>query len=190
MTEEPPIVVGVTGASGMPIARRVLESLRQAGRPTALVVSDGAAAVYREECGESAESLGKLATHRYSDGDFAAPIASGSRRTAGMVVVPCSVNTVAKIAVGLGDTLIARAAHVQLKERRPLVLVPRETPLTAIVLRHLTTLAELGVVILPASPPYYTHPKSIQDQTDFLAGKVLEHLGVPHALYRGWREGS
>ena len=187
MVEEPPIVVGVSGASGAPIAVKVLEALRDAKAPVALVVSDGARLVLREECGLEPAGLERLASQVYSDHDLAAPIASGSRRTRGMAVVPCSANTIAKLALGLGDTLLTRAAHVHLKERRPLVLMPRESPLPTLLLRHLTTLSELGAVILDAAPPYYLHPKSVDDQTAYLAGKVLDHLGVAHHLYRGWK---
>ena len=187
MAEEPPIVVGVSGASGAPIAVRVLESLRAAHVPVALVVSDGAVAVLREECRLEVAALEKLATRSYSDHDLGAPIASGSRPTRGMVIVPCSSNTVAKVALGFGDTLLTRAAHVHLKERRRLVIVPRESPLPTTLLRHLTTLSELGVVVLDAAPPYYLHPRSVDDQTAYLAGKVLDHLGVSHDLYRGWK---
>ncbi len=188
MADEPPFVVGVSGASGAPIALRVLDGLRAAEVPVALIVSDGAVAVLREECGVGPESLAERATHVYSDHDLGAPIASGSRPTRGMAIVPCSANTVAKVALGLGDTLLTRAAHVHLKERRPLVIVPRETPLPTILLRHLTSLSELGVVVLDAAPPYYLHPRSVDDLTSYLAGKVLDHLGVPHRLYRGWKE--
>lgn len=187
MADEPPIVVGVSGASGAPIALRVLDALREARVPVALVVSDGAVAVLREECGVAPDALADRAEAVYSDHDLAAPIASGSRATRGMAIVPCSANTVAKVALGLGDTLLARAAHVHLKERRKLVIVPRETPLPTTLLRHLTTLSELGVVVLDAAPPYYLHPRTVDDQTAYLAGKVLDHLGVPHQLYRGWK---
>lgn len=185
--EEGPIVVGVSGASGAPIAIRVLEALHEARQPVALVVSDGARAVLREECGVEAEALNRLADRTYVNDDLGAPIASGSVPTRGMVVVPCSSNTAAKVALGLGDTLLTRAAAVHLKERRRLVVVPRETPLSTTLLRHLTTLSELGVVVLVASPAYYLHPKSVEETTDYLAGKVLDHLGVAHRLYRGWR---
>jgi flavin prenyltransferase len=185
--EEPPIVVGVSGASGAPIAVRVLQGLRAAGAPVALVLSDGGVAVLREECGLAPEALAEYATVRYSDDDLAAPIASGSRPTRGMVVVPCSGNTAARIALGLGDTLLTRCAAVHLKERRRLIVVPRETPLPTLLLRHLTTLSELGVVVLDAAPPYYLHPRSVDDLTAYLAGKVLDQLGVPHRLYRGWK---
>ena len=154
-----------------------------------VVASRGGEAVLREELGVGVSELVPAGTKVYADDDLAAPIASGSRPTRGMAVVPCSTNTLARIALGLGDTLVARSAHVHLKERRRLVLVPRETPLSAIELRHMTRLAELGVVMLVASPPFYLRPQSVQDLVDFLAGKVLDHLGVPHRLYRGWKEG-
>ncbi|MCI4336783.1 MAG: UbiX family flavin prenyltransferase [Thermoplasmata archaeon] len=188
--EQGPVIVGVTGASGAPIAVRLLDALAMAGRAVALVVSDGGAAVLHEECGLSVTDLGRKATVTYSDRDLSAPIASGSRRNLGMVVVPCSANSAAKVALGLADTLITRAAHVQIKEKRRLVIVPRETPLSAIQLRHLADLAALGVVVLDAAPPYYTHPKSVDDQVAFLAGKILDQLDVPHQLYRGWRAGE
>jgi 4-hydroxy-3-polyprenylbenzoate decarboxylase len=188
--EEVPIVVGISGASGAPIALRVLDGLRTAGVPVALIVSEGALAVLKEECGLGPEALAGYAAHTYSDHDMGAPVASGSRPTRGMVIVPCSSNTAAKVALGFGDTLLTRAAHVHLKERRRLIVVPRESPLPTTLLRHLTTLSELGVVVLDAAPPYYLHPTSVDDQTSYLAGKVLDHLDVPHQLYRGWKAGQ
>jgi flavin prenyltransferase len=185
--EDGPIVVGVSGASGAPIAVKVLEALKAAGVPVALVASRAGLEVVREETGLDRAALERLADATYSDDDFGAPIASGSRPTRGMVVVPCSSTTAAKVALGLGDTLLTRAAHVHLKERRPLVLVPRETPMPTILLRHLSSLSELGVVVLVASPAYYLRPKSIDDVTAYLAGKALDHLGVSHSLYRGWK---
>ncbi|HXQ48965.1 MAG TPA: UbiX family flavin prenyltransferase [Thermoplasmata archaeon] len=187
MGEEAPIVVGVSGASGAPIAVRVLQALHAAKVPVALVVSKGAVAVLREECDLTPEALTPYATVRYSDDDLGAPIASGSRPTRGMVVVPCSGNTVAHLALGLADTLLTRSAQVHLKERRRLIVVPRESPLPTLLLRHLTTLSELGVVVLDAAPPYYLHPRSVDDLTAYLAGKVLDQFGVPHQLYRGWK---
>lgn len=185
--EQGPYVIGVTGASGVAIAARVLDGLAAAGAERALVVSASGAAVLREELGETLATFRRRASRAYRDDDFSAPIASGSRPTRGMAVVPCSTTSLAKIAVGIGDTLITRAAHVHLKERRPLVLVPRETPLSAIELRHMARLAELGAVILMASPAFYLRPKSLGDVVDYLAGKVLDQLGVPHGLYRGWK---
>jgi 4-hydroxy-3-polyprenylbenzoate decarboxylase len=190
MTEEPPIVVGVSGASGAPIAIRVLKALREAHVAVSLVVTEGARTVLREECDLDVDALRPWATEMYPDSDLAAPIASGSVPTRGMVVVPCSANTAAKIALGLGDTLLTRAAAVHLKERRRFVVVPRETPLSTTLLRHLTTLSELGTVVLVASPAYYLRPRSVEETTDYLAGKVLDHLGVPNQLYRGWKAGT
>jgi flavin prenyltransferase len=169
---------------------RVVEAFAAAGVPVALVVSDGARAVLKEESGIEPATLAAKATRTFDDHDLTAPIASGSVPTRGMVVVPASMNTVAKIAIGLADTLLLRAAQVHLKERRKLVVVPRETPISALHLRHLATLAELGAIVLPASPPYYTHPKTVDEQTDYLAGKVLDQFGVPHTLYRGWKGGT
>lgn len=186
LNESPPILIGVTGASGAPIAARVLVALSAAGAPFDLVVSAGGRAVWEEENGPTLADFERRAAHVYSDGDLAAPVASGTVATSGMAIVPCSMSQLARVATGLSDTLISRAAHVHLKERRRLVLVPRETPLDAISLAHMTRLAELGVTMLVASPPYYLHPKSVEDQTDYLAGKVLDHLGVSHSLYRPW----
>jgi flavin prenyltransferase len=187
LPDRAPIVIGISGASGMPIAVRVLEGLHAAGEEVHLVVSEGARAVLREESGRDAAALETEVHRRYADGDLAAPIASGSFPTRAMAIVPCSTTTIARIALGLSDTLIARAAHVHLKERRRLVVVPRESPLDAIVLGHLARLAELGVVVLPEVPAYYLHPRTVEEMTDYMAGKVLDHLGVPHRLYRGWK---
>ena len=190
LTGPPPIVIGVSGASGAPIALRVLRSLQEAQVPVDLVVSEGAKAVLAEECGLRVDALQPLVTHLFAEHDLGASIARGSTPTRGMAIVPCSASTVAKVALGIGDSLLTRAAHIHLKEHRPLVMVPRETPLDAILLGHMTRLAELGVVMLVAAPPYYFHPKTVDDQTDYLAGKVLDHLGVPHTLYRGWNAGE
>ncbi|MCI4363623.1 MAG: UbiX family flavin prenyltransferase [Thermoplasmata archaeon] len=190
MGDAAPWVLGVSGSSGMPVALRLLDALREAGEPTALVVSAGAAAVLREECGLTPEELGKHADVSYSDLDLASPLASGSRATRGMAIVPCSGNTAAKVALGLADTLLTRAAQVHLKERRRLVLLLRETPLSTILLGHLARLSELGSTVLPATVPYYLHPERVGEVTDFLAGRVLDQLGVRHTLYRGWKEAS
>lgn len=182
-------MVGVSGASGAPIAVRVLEALRAASVPVALVVSEGGRTVLREESGIEPARLVTDGVREFNDHDLTAPIASGTVPTRGMAIVPASMGTVAKVALGLSDSLLTRAAQVHLKERRPLVLVPREAPISAIHLRHLASLAELGAVVLPAAPPYYTHPKTVDDQTSFLAGRVLDQFGVPHTLYTGWKGG-
>jgi len=185
--QDGPVVVGVSGASGAPIAVKVLEALREAGCPVALVASEAGLEVVRAETGLDRAALARHAEKMYSDDDLGAAIASGSRPTRGMVVVPCSSSTAAKLALGLGDTLLTRVAHVHLKERRKLIVVPRETPMPTILLRHLAALSELGVVVLVASPAYYLQPRSIDDVTAYLAGKVLDHLGVEHRLYHGWK---
>jgi flavin prenyltransferase len=180
-------VIGVTGASGAALARRVLEGLRAARAPVALIVTDGGAAVLREELGIDPAKLGELARDVYRDAALDAPIASGSRPTLGMAIVPCSGTTVAKVASGFADSLVTRAAQVHLKERRKLVIVPRETPMSTILLRQLAELSSLGVVVLPAVPAFYLKPASVDQIVDYLAGKVLDHLGVAHRLYVGWK---
>jgi 4-hydroxy-3-polyprenylbenzoate decarboxylase len=181
-----PIVVALSGASGAPIAVRLLEWLRKARVPVALVVSAGGRKVLEAETEIGLPALAKFATNSYTDDDFAAPIASGTQPTRGMVVVPCSSNTVARLALGFGDTLVARAAHVHLKEGRRLVIVPRETPLPTVMLRHLTTLSELGVVVLVPAPAFYLKPRTIEEVTDYFVGKILDQFGLRHRLYRPW----
>jgi flavin prenyltransferase len=185
-----PIVVGVSGASGAPIALAVLRGLHAAHVPVSLVISHGAEAVLKEECGMQPSDLERYARRTFADDDLGAPIASGSNLTRGMVIVPCSSNTLARVALGLGDSLLTRAAQVHLKEHRPLVVVPRETPLSSLLLRHMITLAELGVVVLIASPGYYTRPQSVEEMTNFVAGRVLDQWGLPHRLYPRWKAGE
>lgn len=196
-------VVGITGASGMAYAGRVLEGLLDAGHDVMVVVSDAGRRVMELEAGlvlrgvvESDERLladwvgaaGRPGTLRlHAVGDVSAPMASGSFRTDGMAVVPCSCGTLARIAHGVSGNLIERAADVTLKERRRLVLVPRETPLSLIHLRNMAAVAEAGAVILPASPGFYHGPVYIQDLVDSIAGRVLHHLGVETQLAAEWQ---
>lgn len=186
-TTDRPLVVGVTGGSGGPIALKLLKTLAETDVPVALVVSDGGATVLREECGLYPRDLEQYVDVTYDDGDSAARIASGSTQSRGMVIVPCSGNTLAKVALGFADTLITRAAQVHLKERRPLVLVPRETPLSTILLGNMTRAAEAGAVVLMASPPYYLKVETVDGLVSYLAGKVLDQFQIPHRLYRGWK---
>jgi 4-hydroxy-3-polyprenylbenzoate decarboxylase len=195
------LVLALTGASGMPYGVRLLEVLLRAARTVHLSISPAAAEVILQELGrtvrldefEPADLLGQLATdlplgqlYYHHFGDFRAGIASGSFLTSGMVVCPCSMGTAAAIAHGLSQNLIHRAADVHLKERRRLVLVPRETPLGLLQLRNLTACAEAGAVILPAMPAFYTRPTSLQDAVDFVVGRVCDQLGVEHNLLRRW----
>lgn len=182
-----PLLVGVTGASGAPIAVALLRALEKSDVEVALVISDGGETVLREECGMYARDLADLADVVYDDGDFTAKVASGSTPTRGMVIVPCSANTLGKIAHGLADTLISRAAHVHLKEHRTLVMVPRETPLSVFTLRNMTALTEAGAIMLMAAPPYYLKVSTVDGLVNYLAGKILDHLDVPHTLYKGWK---
>jgi flavin prenyltransferase len=194
------LVLAMTGASGAPYAVRLLEILLAAGRTVHLTISPSAIQVLETELDRRvdlerfrlADLLGK--THEPSPGrvlyhhymDFRAGIASGSFLTGGMAVCPCSMGTAAAIAGGLSQNLIHRAADVHLKERRRLVLVPRETPLNVVQLRNLATCIEAGAVVLPAMPAFYTRPQSLQDMIDFIVGRVCDQLGVEHQLLRRW----
>ncbi|MEZ6195724.1 MAG: flavin prenyltransferase UbiX [Planctomycetota bacterium] len=191
------LVIALTGASGAPYGVRLLQRLAELGRPLDLVVSPSAAIVLREEVGPArwveegrarAEDFGlegadlRIFDHR----DVAAPIASGSALRGGMVILPCSMGTVGRIASGVSSNLIERAADVCLKERRPLVLCPRETPLSLIHLRNLTALAEAGATILPCAPGFYRRPESIDALLDHVVGKVLDVLDIEHDVVKPW----
>ncbi|WP_243031577.1 UbiX family flavin prenyltransferase [Thermus altitudinis] len=188
MADLPRVVVGLTGASGMPYALDLLQAL-QGLAEVHLVLSQGAKRVLWEEMGLSPKDLYPLARWVYKDGDLGAPIASGSFPTRGMVVVPCSASTLAKIALGLADTLLTRAAYVHLKERRPLILVPREAPLPLPTLKAMVQAAEAGAVILPASPGFYHRPKEISDLLGFVTQRILDHLGLKAQRAPRWGEG-
>jgi 4-hydroxy-3-polyprenylbenzoate decarboxylase len=193
-------VIGVSGASGTPYAAAVLRGLLAGGCPVDLVVSRAARLTILDETGISfrdkswrddlASWLGDGLTgadvRYWPAGDLAAGPSSGSYPARGMVVVPASTAAVAGIALGLSKDLLQRAADVTLKERRPLVVVPREAPLTRATITHLGTLADAGATILPASPAFYHGPTELQQLVDFVAGKVLDVIGVRHDLYRRW----
>lgn len=194
-----PWVVGVSGASGTPYARAVVTALLAAGDAVDLVVSRAARLTLLDETGiawrdahwkdDLAAWLGEPVTGDvgyWPAGDLAAGPASGSYRTKGMVVVPASTAAVAGIALGLSKDLLQRAADVTLKERRPLVVVPRETPLDRSHLVHALALHDAGAVVLPASPAFYAGPTELGQLVDFVAGKVLDVLGVEHDLFRRW----
>jgi len=166
---------------------RLLEALRQANDvETHLVVSKGAEVTMRLETDRRLEDVQALAHVVHDPANLAASIASGSFPTLGMAVVPCSMKSLAQIALSLGDNLLARAADVTLKERRRLVLVPRETPLHLGHLRHMTAVTEMGGIILPPAPSFYHGPRTIQDIVDQTVGKVLDQFGIGHDLFRRW----
>ncbi len=182
-----PVVVGITGASGAVLARSAIDELLSMNVPVMATASSAARMVWQEEMDES---FG-VALERWADsgnftyyaiGDLRAPIASGTFPTAGMAVVPCSMATAAAIAHGLADNLLRRAADVCLKERRPLVLVPRETPLNAIHLDNLASLARMGVTVLPPQPAFYLRPETISDLVDFVTQRTLAALRIIPAL--------
>lgn len=193
------LVVAITGASGSAYGVRLVETLLGAGRAVHLVISPAATEVFAAELSLSvdlnhfepaalfrAPGLDFSRLHYHNHRNFQAGIASGSFLTAGMVVCPCSMGTVAAIAHGVSQNLIHRAADVHLKERRKLVLVPRETPLGLVQLRNLTTVAEAGAVVLPAMPAFYTKPQSVDDMVNFIVGRVCDQLGVDNHLLKRW----
>lgn len=195
MTDRLPLVLAVTGASGAPYAVRLLEVLARGRVPVWLIVSGHGWRLLQQETGiDGTEALRAATGGDWStvtlmpDDDRGAAPASGSRLTAGMVVCPCSMGTVSAIAHGSSRSLIERAADVTLKERRPLIAVPRETPLSDIHLENLLRLSRAGAVVLPAAPGFYHRPAEIGDLVDFVVARVLDHAGVPHKVGRRWSE--
>ncbi len=184
------IIVGLSGASGIVYGIRLLEAAKSLGVETDLIMTDLAAKMIEIETSLPPEKVTDLATRVHDSFDFTSPLASGGFRHQGMVIIPCSMKTVAGIACGFADNLLLRAADCTLKERRPLVIVPRETPLSAIHLRNLLTLSEAGATILPAAPGFYHQPRTIPDLVDHVVGKVFDVLSIDHHLYRRWREGE
>jgi len=195
------LVVGITGASGSIYGVRLLEVLLKAGRRVHLVISPAAVEVMRGELrrdidldafdprqllGPHADGVDLSQLRYYNYRNFQSGIASGSFLHSGMAICPCSMGTVAAIAHGLSENLIQRAADVALKERRKLILVPRETPLGSIQLRNMLTCSEAGAVVLPAMPGFYNNPQSIQELVDFVVGRVCDQLGVEHRLFPRW----
>ncbi|HXW77368.1 MAG TPA: UbiX family flavin prenyltransferase [Candidatus Eremiobacteraceae bacterium] len=184
----PVFVVGISGASGVIYGVRTLQILRQVPDVvTHLVISAGAKRTLELETAYSVDQVCALANVVHEASDLAAPISSGSFRTDGMIVAPCSVKTASAIAYSLDDNLLVRAADVTLKERRRLVLMVRETPLHLGHLRTLTRLAEIGAAIVPPIPGFYSQPKSVDDVIDHSVGKALDVLGVPNEVFRRWR---
>ncbi len=200
--QTPPLILGVSGASGLIYAVRAIKYLLQADYAIELVASKSTYMVWQSEqnirmpvepIGQEqfwrqqagVETLGKLCCHAW--GDVGANIASGSFRTLGMIVIPCSMSTVAKLANGLSSDLLERAADVQLKEGRKLVVVPRETPFSVIHLRNLTTLAEAGARIVPAIPAWYHNPQTIEDLVDFVVARTLDQLDIDCIPIERWQ---
>ena len=181
------LIIGISGASGAIYGVRALEALREIGVETHLVVSRSAALTLKLETGRDVGALTALASERHAIADIAAPIASGSFKTAGMLIAPCSVRTMSEIATGVTSTLLTRAADVVLKERRPLVLMVRETPLHLGHLRTMAALTEMGAIIAPPVPAFYAEPRSIDDLVDQAVGRVLDLFGFEWARTKRWR---
>jgi 4-hydroxy-3-polyprenylbenzoate decarboxylase len=188
-----PVILAITGASGAPYAVRLLEILATHNVPTWLLVSAHGWRLLAEECDIKDEAGLKKATGgdwtsvlTFDDKDRGAKPASGSAPSAGMVICPCSMGTVAAVAHGTSRSLIERAADVVLKERRKLILVPRETPLSLVHLRNLTLATEAGAIVLPAAPGFYHKPQSVRDLVDFVVQRVLDQLGVDVSLVKRW----
>jgi 4-hydroxy-3-polyprenylbenzoate decarboxylase len=199
MTGSLPVIVGITGASGAPFAVSLLQQLTAAHRSVSLIVSKYGMRLLETEAGIASldalrDAVGKAAwdscVETYSNEDRGAAPASGSVLTAGMVVCPCSMGTLSAIAVGASRSLIERAADVTLKERRKLILVPRETPLSAIHLGNMLRLARAGAVIMPAAPGFYHRPKQVSDLVDFVVARMLDQLGVEQKLVKRWQADS
>jgi len=202
MSEAKTIAVALTGASGMPYGVRLVECLLEAGHTVWLLYSQVAQIVAKQEMdwqlpSRAADVEAELSTRFdvppgrlrvFGREEWFAPPASGSNPPHAMVVCPCTMGTLASIAAGLSQNLIERAADVVIKEGRKLVIVPRETPFSAIHLENMLKLARLGVCILPANPGFYMRPKSVQDLVDFVVARVLDQLGVPHSLAPRWGE--
>jgi 4-hydroxy-3-polyprenylbenzoate decarboxylase len=186
-TERRRLVVGISGASGSIYGIRLLEVLREVpGLETHLIVSRAAKRTLVEETDHTVRDVEGLATRVYDDRDIGAALASGSFRTAGMVIAPCSIKTLSALANSHADTLITRAGDVTLKEGRPLVVVVRETPLHVGHLRQMLALAEMGAVILPPVPAFYHRPKTVRDLVDHTVGRVLDRMGIAHGLVPEW----
>ncbi len=200
MTAQKTVTLALTGASGMPYGMRLLECLLGAGTRVYLLYSPAAQIVAKQELELTLPSQPAAAAAYFAERfaakpgqltvfgreDWLAPVASGSNPADAMAICPCSMGTLGALAAGLADNLIERAADVMLKERRPLILVPRETPLSAIHLENMLKLARAGAVVLPPAPGFYGHPQSIGDLVDFIVARILDQLGVRHALGPRW----
>ena len=181
------VVVGISGGSGAIYGVSLLKALKELGVETHLVVSTMGEYVTEHECGVSLEQLKGLATYYHDNKNFAAPIASGSFKVDKTIIVPCSMKTLSGIANGFSDSLLTRACDVSIKERRPLIIVPRETPLSPIHLENMLKLANMGITIFPPSPGFYNHPETIEDIVLNMTGRLLDMLGIENDLISRWK---
>jgi len=182
------LIIGITGSTGVIYGVRLLEVLKEKNIRTHLIITEWAKKCLAMETSFTVDYVKSLATSVSDEANMASSVSSGTHKIDGMIVAPCSMKTLSSIAVGYDETLIARAAGVTLKESRKLVLVTRETPLTAINLENMLKLARLGVVILPPVPGFYTKPKTIDDIVNHTVGKCLDQFNIEHNLYKRWGE--
>lgn len=181
------LIIGLSGASGIIYGIRLLQVLKSKNIETDLILTETAAKIIELETALKVSDVINLATRVHDIKNLSAPIASGSQHIDGMIIIPCSMKTLAGVACGFTDNLLLRAADVSLKEKRTLVLVPRETPLNVIHLKNMLKLAKMGVIILPAMPAFYYRPRKIEDLVDHIVGKVLDVFNIRHNLYEKWR---
>lgn len=181
------IIVGISGASGSILALRLLEELKELRVETHLIVTEPASQIMEYETGKTISDLKKLATETHNISDLFAPVASGSFKTDGMVIIPCSMKTLAGVASGYADNLMLRSADVCLKEKRRLVLVTREMPLSPIHTENMTRVLHAGGIIIPPVLSFYSKPKDINDLVNHVIGKVLDSLGLDNKLYKRWK---
>jgi 4-hydroxy-3-polyprenylbenzoate decarboxylase len=182
------LVIGITGSTGVIYGVRLLEVLKEKNIQTHLIITEWAKKCLSMETNFSHDYVKSLATSISDETNMAASVSSGTHKMDGMIVIPCTMKTLSSIAIGYDETLVARAAGVTLKESRKLVLVTRETPLTAINLENMLKLARLGVVILPPVPGFYTKPKTIDEIVNHTVGKCLDQFNIEHDLYKRWGE--
>ena len=182
------LIVAITGGSGVVYGIKILEILKNLEVESHLVISKWGERNVKIETDKTIEYVKSLATKHYDNDNMAAAISSGSFKTDGMAIVPCSMKTLSSIASGYDDSLISRSAGVCIKESRRLVIVPRETPLSKIHLENMIKLVEIGVIILPAMPGFYHRPKSIDDLITHIVGKILDQFGIKHNIFRRWGE--
>ena len=180
------IIVGISGASGVIHGLRLLDVLKQLRVETHLILTPAAKVTIVAETDSSSDSVERFAIRSYRFSDISASICSGSFPMDAMVIIPCSMHTLGALASGIADNLLVRAGEVTLKERRPLILVPRETPLTLIHMENLLKVGRAGAIVVPAMPAFYQRPKELDDVIDHLVGKVLDLLGLEHNLFRRW----
>ena len=184
------LVVAITGSSGVIYGIKLLESLKNLNIETHLIISEWGQKTIKIETNISTDYVKSLPTQTYNNDNMAASISSGSFRTDGMIIIPCSMKTLSSIANGFDDSLISRAAGVCIKESRKLVIVPRETPLSKIHLENMMKLSELGIIILPAMPGFYFRPTNMDDLLYHIVGKVLDQFHIMHSLFKRWGNNS